>query len=90
MKMNGKILDVILAIKSYKLYLRYDSQIRHTSEDAKTIENKVRDYFKSLPLPDGVKHNHENFEKILRIIADTHFLNELCNSEETSLSNFDF
>ena len=89
MKMTGKILDVILAVKYYNMHLHYDSCLRGLNNH-EGLETKGLDYYKSLPLPNGMKNNREHYEKVLRIIADTKFLNALCECEDSELSNFDF
>lgn len=84
--MNGEILGVIGAVIHYKRFIIVDNMV-------KKLENfdwyeKVMEYYKSLPLPDGMSANTNDFEAVLSY--DGELLDLLWNEEEKDLGKYNW
>ena len=82
-KMSIELLDVICAVLDYRRFILSNQRIvnKENFDDFTETEN----YFKTLPLPDGMKHNRNTFEKILNYAADQERLERLNNTEYCDL-----
>lgn len=78
-KMSIELLDVICAVLDYRRFIVSHQRVFHKENFDYFAETE--NYFKTLPLPDGMKHNRNTFEKILSYEADTERLTRLNNTE---------
>ena len=86
MSMNEQILNVINAVIDYRRFICSNNMIFQNKNFDWYEETKK--YFFSLPLPDGMKHNRECFNKILCIDKKT--LDKLNSTESEELDCYRF
>ena len=82
-KMSIELLDVICAVLDYRRFILSNQRI--ANKENFDCFTETESYFKTLPLPDGMKHNRDTFEKILSYEADTERLTRLNNTEYCDL-----
>ena len=63
--MTIEILDVINAVISYGKYLACHNHV--IPRDEPDFVARMQKYYRALPLPEGMKRNREDFERILQI-----------------------
>lgn len=90
MKMTPEILNVIHAVLDYK---RFVLSHMYVVDNIYPLDNfdwyeKVEDYYHSLPLPEGMHKNKEDFEKILRYRYSSKKVRELNEMDKTYRSEF--
>ena len=86
--MSSEILNIIHAVIDYKRFLISNNMIFH--KDGFDQFKETRKYYNTLPLPDGLKHNHLDFERILDYEHDAGKLHILDSTEASDLSKYYF
>ena len=78
-QMNERIQSVIIAVHSFQKWL-YAESVLCGNADRTSGErfNRVKQYFYSLPLPDGMKHNAACFEAVLSYPIEKTLSTEAC------------
>lgn len=62
-KLNREIQAVILAVQEYKLWRLYDMEV-HGDPYGDGWHESTRDYYMTLPLPEGLQKNTACFEAV--------------------------
>ena len=88
MKMNSDILNVIMAVKSYKEYIYNDRTVKNLPIG--DLHEETMSYYCSLPLPTGMRKNNDHFNRVERIMQDPRYMDELLTCEKKNLSDYPF
>lgn len=91
MKMTAEILDIINAVVDYRQFIWSNNGV--VSKDNFDWYKETEEYFKTLPLPDGMKHNRITFENILSYATNKQMqekLHILNGTEEKILCEYEF
>ena len=86
--MNQNILTVICAVLSYKKFVFNDARARKNWDEDFDSNKLAMDYYFSLPLPDGMRKNIDDYERILSYERRSKEFNELRNTEHGDLGKF--
>ena len=86
--MSSEILNIIHAVLDYKRFVLSNNMVFHKIGFDQYKE--TREYYNTLPLPDGLKHNHLDFERILNYEHDAEKLHILNSTETCDLSQYYF
>ena len=62
-KLNREIQAVILAVQTYRRWRMYDTEV-HGDLYGYGLHESVRDYYMTLPLPEGLQRNTACFEVV--------------------------
>lgn len=81
-EMNINILNVINAVLDYKKFIVSNNFVMPREDFDWFMETEA--YYHSLPLPDGMGKNRNDFERILEY-ANTEILNRLNNTNYSNL-----
>lgn len=82
-EMTKEILDVINAVKDYKRYIISNNYIIPKDNFDWFVETEK--YYHSLPLPEGMRANREDFERILAYDFHSDELERLNNTNYSDL-----
>lgn len=85
-RMNMDILYVINAVLDYKKFIVSDSWVKKTEKF--DWYQKTKDYYFSLPLPEGMRKNLLDFNLILRYNSNSSYLDKLNNTEPEDLKDY--
>lgn len=91
MKMTVEILDIINAVVDYRRFIWSNNRV--VPKPGFDWYEETESYFKTLPLPDGMKHNRITFKNILDYGINKEMqerLEVLNNTEEKDLCQYDF
>ena len=87
-EMNKDILMVICAVLSHRKHILDDVWARKSWDENFDSYKLTMDYYFSLPLPDGMRKNIEDYEMILSYELRGKELNELRNTAYSDLGKF--
>ena len=87
-KMSDDILMVICAVLSHRKHIFDDARARKSWDENFDSYKLTMDYYFSLPLPNGMHKNIEDYEMILSYEFRGKELNELRNTECSDLGKF--
>lgn len=88
--MSSEILDIIHAVIDYKHFICSQNMLKQFHEDNFNWYTKAKEYYHSLILPEGLKKNIIDFEKILNYENDTKKLDILDSTENCNLGKYYF
>lgn len=83
-KMNKDILNVVCTVIAYARYKSAESIMLGKGD----WYHDTEEYYKNLSLPDGMKHNIDDFERIMIIKNSKDYFDELRDAEENELDKF--
>ena len=92
MKMTTEILNIIHAVLDYKKFICSQNMLNQFHDDKFDWYGRTEKYFYSLDLPDGMKHNITDLEKILsyRTRDGMIELDKMDSTEQEDLDNFEW
>lgn len=86
-KMNKEILEVINTVINYKKYL-VGYHVRILKNEDYDCMAETEKFYYSLPLPNGMKKNNQDFEIILDYSRNKNLLDELNKTNFEDLDNY--
>lgn len=87
-KMNESIQLVILSTRAFFKAMYYDMLLKnggYSGRRMRDVYDKTREYFNSIPLPDGMKHCDACFEEVMHYPID-----KTVSVETEDLDKFEF
>lgn len=84
-QMTKEILNLIYALHLHRRLMSVDSEIRNQHFAVLRDREKNRDYFKSLPLPEGMTHCEACYEAMYNYPVE-----KLLDLQENELKNYYF
>lgn len=88
--MNIQILNVINAVLDYKKWICSNNRLIGKESGTFDWYKDTEKYYKSLSLPDGMKKNNQDFEKVLAYSNYSDYLNNLNNTNYSDLHYHEF
>lgn len=92
MKMTNEILNIIHAVLNYKKFICSQNRLKQFHVDDFNWFDETEQYYRSLDLPEGMKHNIFCLEAILsyQTRGGMEKLDKMDNTEPEDLCNFEF
>ena len=87
-EMSKEILNVICAVLSHRTYICDDAWVRGYWDKSFDYYKLNMQYYFDLPLPEEMKRNIDDYERVLSYTFRSEELDKLCNTEYGSLAQF--